>query len=327
MSTSPVPAAQERTLTGVRWSSAVICARRAVYEGLGVEREEWSAQMLAIFRRGRFIGAAIAADIEADLLDQGRPAGVAEREVPWPVAAPIGVGHADYLIVDERRIIEVVSSAGCELPRHKAIQAAGYAVNDPDADEATVLSIDPGSYVERPYPLDIDGLIDDVLELEQMIVAGIRDGEIPRRALRPNGHEEVEGPTEHPCFACPFKRTCWATWEPWPTVNLPETMGPKLVRLAELEDHLARHKKSPDEEAERAELRAQVRARMTEGVDYTAGGIKVRFVEVAPSRRFSLTDAEKAGHTLPQTLEAFVTESGGYDRWTVRRTDEEVSRV
>ena len=330
MSVSPeavVAASRERVLTGVRWSSAVICPRRAVYEGLGVEGEPWSPQMLSIFRRGRFIGAAIAADIEADLIEQGRPAGVAEREVPWPAADPIGVGHADYLIVDERRIIEVVSSVGCELPRHKALQGAGYAINDPDADEATVLSIDPSSYVEKPYPLDIDGLIDDVLEIEQVVVNGIRTGEIPRRAMRPNGYDEVEGPNEHPCFECPFKRRCWSTWEPWPSVELPESMIPKLERLAALEDYLATRKKEkePEADAERKALRAQVRARMMPGVRYSAGGIRVHFVEVAATRRFSLADAEKAGHTLPESLQAFITESGAHERWTVRRTDEEAS--
>lgn len=312
-----------RTLTGPRASSAVICPRRAVYEGLGIEREPNTPAQEGYFRRGRFMGLAMAHDLQALLAERGRPPAELEVEVPWPKDDPIGVGHADAYVTDTLTIVEYVSSVGCDLPRHKPLQAGLYALHHPEATSAVVISVDPSSFAEQAYPLDLEGREEEVERIVDTVVRGVRDGELPERAMRQNGEGVVEGPSEWPCFDCPFRRTCWKEWEPWPTAELPDSYAPKALRLAELIDLLARYKQEPEAEREQKELRAELRARMSPGVTYTCAGLTLRFTEVAPSRRFSLSDAEKAGHALPEHLEAFVTESGGHERWTVRRSEED----
>lgn len=305
-----------RDLTGARWSSAAICPRRAVYEGLDYPTEPLTEEQLSIFRRGRFIGAAIAHDIDCALEDADRPKGIAELEVPWGLD---WIGHADYLILDDPEIIEVVSTAGCELPQHKVVQAAGYAVFA-EVPKARVLSIDPSTFREQPYPVDVARMEEVVRRLEAMVVAGVRDGELPRRALRRDGIEEVEGPNEWPCRDCPFVPSCWKEWEPWPTAELPGSLETKVLRLVELENICAVRKEgaAPEAYAERAVLREELRARMVAGDRYRLGNVTLHFVEMPAVRRFSLADFERAGHALEGMAAEFVTASGAHERWYVR---------
>lgn len=303
------------TLAGPRWSSAVVCSRRAVYEGLGLPREPYSPELLAIFRRGRFIGEAIARDLSASLAEQGRPVGQPEREVPWPARDPIGVGHADYYVPDEAKIVEVVSAANGDLPAHKPLQAAGYALNDPEAQAAVVLVVEPSSFREQAHPVDLDGLADAVAAIEEAVLRGVRDGVLPERPAH------VEHPGMRPCFDCPYRRECWKTWEPFPVGQLPERLHEELVELAELEDEISRSKKIAHLEERRAEIRETLKGLMIEGGVYRGGGITVKWTAVAPRRVFRLADFEKTGHELPPDAAEFVSESGGYDRWTVKRKE------
>jgi hypothetical protein len=303
------------TLAGPRWSSAVLCPRRAVYEGLGYPREPDPPELAGVFRRGRFIGAAVAADLDESLREQGRPVGQAEREIPWPPETPVGTGHADYFIPDEARIVEAVSTKGCDLPPHKAVQGAGYALADPEAEAATVLSIDPNDYSERAYPLDLDGLRDEVEAIWDTVLGHLRAKAIPPRP------EHLEHPGQRPCFDCPFRRTCWAGFEPLPAPRLPERLHDDLRRLADLEDEIARAKQVDHLTSERDEIRERLAGLLEDGVDYIGGGIRVKRTPVKGRRSFGLSAFEKAGHRLPPEAQEFVTESGGYDRWTVRREE------
>lgn len=308
-----------RILTGARWSSAVVCPRRAVYEHQGAPRADWSAETLSMFRRGRFIGRAIAEDMDESLREQGRPVGEHEREVKWPAEDPFATGHADYYIPDERTIVEVVSTADCALPAHKAVQAAGYALNDADADAGMVLSIDPSTYMERTYPLDLEGLREEVERVEWLVTGGVRTSHLPRRAMVDGG--EVESPSQRPCFGCPYMEHCWKGHEPYPVGSLPETLHEAVVELADLEDQISRFKKVPHLEERRQVIRDRLRGQMIPGAKYRGAGIQVQFTPVAPSRRFSLSAFEKAGHEMSGPAVEFVTESGGFDKWTVRRLE------
>lgn len=321
----------EPVLTGIRWSDAVICPRRAVYQGLNIPAEPYSEETLGYFRRGRILGRVIAEELAERLVEQGRPAGKAEVEVPWPAANPIATGHADYYIPDETTIVENVSNADCHLPPHKAVQAAGYAINHPTATAALVRSVDPSSYREVGHPIDFEGLRPMVEAIQAEVVAGVKDGVIPDR-FRPLRRDletgelgfgdEVESPMSQPCRDCPFRRECWKSWEPYPVGKLPEKYDADLERLAELEDKLGRVKKGLKSETdERDALRDKLEGMMVEGGRYRGGDVEVRWTEVAPRRSFRLGDYETAGHELPEDAKPFVSEGGGYRRWTVKRVE------
>lgn len=304
------------TLTGPRWSSAVQCARRAVYEGVGAPREEATEEQEGYFRRGRLLGLVRAQELDEQLVAAGRPKGQAEREIPWPPDDPVGVGHADYYIPDELELIEVTSTEGCELPAHKVLQLAGYIIFDRLATNGRVLSIDPASLAERAYRIDPETFRDEVERIASQVVAGIRDGVLPDRPAH------VESPTQRPCFGCPFLRECWKHWEPHPVGTLPASVHDDLRRLAELEDDCARYKNVPHLEAEREEIRDKLAGMMAEGGVYRGGGISVKWTGVEGRRTFRLADYEKAGHRLPDVAEGFINNGKGHRRWTVRRLED-----
>lgn len=312
---APVPSPD---LSGPRWSSAVRCSRRAVYEGLGVQGEPFSEETLSYMRRGRMLGRVLAEELDAQLAAAGRPPGEAERLIPWPASDPIGVGHADYFITDEAEIIENVSSEGCELPGHKALQNAGYVINDPVATKGRVRSIDPSSMADRDYPIDAEGLREQVERIEREVVAGVRDGVLPDRP------EGIESPSQGLCFDCPMRRPCWKTWEPPPIGTLPVSVHGDVTRLADLEDEIGRFKKVPHLEAEREEIREKLVGLMIEGALYRGNGISVKWTGVEGRRSFRLADYEKAGHSLDRggPAEAFTRVGKGHRHWTVKRLED-----
>lgn len=311
----------ERTLTGPRASSLAMCERRPYYEAIGAAREDVHPRQERIFRRGRRIGIMLAQEIAETYAEQDIRVEV-EREVPWPTLDPIGVGHADLFIPDDAHTIEIVSTAGADLPRHKALQAAFYSIHDPASQYATVLSIDPSTNEEKAYPVEVEGMRDELDERVERVVHALKGGMIPRRALRNDG-DQVETPHEWPCFDCPFRRTCWAEWEPAPAGVLPDHLHPLVAELAGIEDRLAKVKALPDLEARRDEIRGLLRGHLREKADYRIPGFKkIRVSPVAGRRTFALKRFEDAGHTLPALAEEFVSTGQGHDRWTLTREED-----
>lgn len=310
----------ERILSGPRASSLVMCERRAVYEAIGAKRDETDPAQERIFRRGRRIGQMLAEEIAETLAADGREA-VLEREIPWPYNNPIGVGHADLFIPDERHMVEIVSTKDADLPHYKPRQVAFYVLNDPDAEHATVLSIDPSTNEERSYSIDVEAFRADLTESVMRAIRAINAGRPAdaKRALRHDG-DQVDSPSGFPCFGCPFRRPCWDGWEPDPVGELPAELHAIVERLAAVEDELGRYKAAPSLEEERAELRERLRGRMKPGTNYRAPGFdKIRFTEVSGRRTFSLKDFEAAGHRMPDVAEDFTKTGAGHDRWTITR--------
>lgn len=301
--------ADTRILTGARWSSAVLCARRAVYEHADAPRDPISPRLQMIFRRGHTWGVVIREDMRRELAAQGRRLR-AELEIPWPRQDPIGVGHADIYLPDERHMIEVLSTAGdLALPAHKALQVAGYVKNHRRAENATVLVIDRATGDERAYPIDAAGLAGRVTDIEHAVIAGIRHNEMPARA--------AEHPGAHPCAGCVFNSHCWAGWAPEPPEAVPH-VATDAELLADAEDLLAdRRAALAAVQGVRDEIRDRLRPYIAAGRSVTAGAIDVKRTVYA-RRSFSLSDYTNAGHTLGADAEAFTRESE-IERWSIRR--------
>lgn len=317
----------ERVLTGPRLSSLAMCERRPVYEYLDVERDPIHPNQERMFRRGRRLGQLIADEIRENLAEDGREV-EAEREIPW---GPDGqyTGHADVFVHGEGLTIEVVSTAGADLPLYKVRQVVLYHVLDPESHGAAVLSIDPSTNEERFYPIDVDGPMPDgertwrewAEEVLARVYAAMAAGDpgMARVALDHNG-EQVESPSGFPCFDCPFKRPCWANWEPLPKGQVPEELHAAVVELAMIEDKLASVRRADHLEERREELRELLAGQLQAGTDYTAPGFqKIRFSEVKGRTTFSLSAFEKAGHRLPDEAKAFISVGRGHLRWTITR--------
>ena len=303
-----------RALTGPRASSAVLCARQATYQGLGTEGAQPTPQQERTWRRGRYIGEAIAKDIQAIYAEAGLEA-IAEAEIPWPPENPIGVGHADIYVPSEGEIIEVVSTKDAQLPAHKAMQAAFYAIAHPEATRATVLSVDPSTFEERSFPIEVESFREVIESLMDEVAEGIASGG-ERMPTRAGAH-----PGDFPCFWCPFSQTCWSGVDyPDPErLNDPEQVS-DLQRLAELEDRISIGGKAVEHlKEERDEVRARLRPHLKDGSETVSGGIRVKVTPVAGRQTFDMSAAAKAGHSLPDHLSPFVRTGKPWDRWTVRR--------
>lgn len=300
-------------LEGARWSSAVSCARRAVYEGIGAPMDTPTTDQMKAWRRGRIIGEAIATELVVELRALGqRPR--REEEVRWPREDPIGTGHADLWIPAEALVIEVVSTRGCDLPERKAVQVSGYAINKPGAERAMVVSVDPMTGDQKRYPVDFDGHRDLVAEIEQRVVAGVRAG---GKAMPPR---VCQHPRDEPTRWCPFVGHCFAGWaaemrdsligDPTPLVDLADAID----RRKAIEDDLKVAKAAEDD------AREVVRAILPDGGEIAGGGITVKRSKWT-EERFSLSDYRKAGRTVTRAMRPYIG-STERDRLTVKRMEE-----
>lgn len=315
-------AVDDRDLRGARASTLVVCVRQAYFQTTDLPRLEWDPELLRIFARGRRIGQLIADEMEEDLRAQDRQV-VREKAIPW---GPGGrwTGHADLFIPDEGHTIEVVSTADCALPEHKARQVAFYSMHDPESEQATVLSVDPSTNDERAYPINVEFFEDDLRERLALHEEAVRAGDPERapRATRPGGDltVEVQSPSEWPCFNCPFRAHCWEGWVPPEPGRLPVSALGIASVLEGVEDEVRRQNaKAPKSLVEQRDaLRQQLAGLMRPREEYVVGDMVVKYTEVAGRRTFDLAAFEKAGHRLPEEAQAFVRTSAGHQRWTFK---------
>lgn len=300
----------EIVLTGARLSSAVRCPRQAVFEGVGIVGRDHTVEDHRRFRRGHAIADVTKHQIAADLAAQGRDVEI-EVEIPWGDGF---VGHADLRVPDESCIVEITTTKDAELPAHKPLQAAGYAVES-GSKAAVVISIDPSTGEERSYPVNVDALRPRWEEIKRQVVEGVRDGVVPDRVCR--------HPGDGPGMFCPYSGLGGHCFQGWvPEVDHPEAPA-AFQALADIEDQISTANPARAEQLkqEREDVRAEVLAYVDPGRENVAGGVSVKVTEVGDSERFSLAAMRKAGFDLPEELRAFVKPSGGHARWTVRRLD------
>lgn len=315
-------------LHGARWSLVCFtgCARAGLYGHQDAPQDELTPDQRQR-RDERF-------QLGHDLSDKHRARDVAvleaegwecvvEGHVEWPAANPIGVGHADLIIAREdddgmirSRVVEYTTAKGAVLGEHKALQCAGYAENTPSVEAATVVSIDPTNGHVEHYPLDLEGLTPRVREMQAAVVEAIEKGEADRVCSFP-GEGKKRG--------CPFAEHCFRDWTPPETDHLMPVLDEKLLSLAEAEDAYAEAKAVYDDADEaRKALREELRPYLPTGQDVVgavgadASAVKVK-VSVSYRTTFSLSDATKAGHEIPERLQAFVKTSAPIEKWTIRR--------
>lgn len=311
-------ATDERQLTGARWSTITRtgCARAGVYGYQHAPqdelRESRREQLERYFERGKMIEEwAVAKDLASGALSAETKR---QAAIPWPLRAPVGTGHADAYDPAERGIVEYVSTDQAALSEGKVLQAAGYALNHPEAVQAVVVSIDPHTLVRRDYPIDLEGVAPRVRDLEDAIVAGIA-GDMPDRVCAQ--------PSDGYHRGCPFVGVCFEGWEPTPLDQL-IGLDEKLERLADLTDQAKDAEQHAERvKAERDALRDELRPLLVAGEAYRASEARILVKRSAwvQTGGFSLSDARKAGHTLPAELEAFVSPPSERERWTITRYD------
>lgn len=317
-------ATTERILTGARWSEAVRCERRAAYQGLNTEptneRPRWLEDA---FDRGIPVGEMWGLVQGARLRAQGHEVSL-EHEVPWGPPELNWHGHADLLDLTDAIVDEAYHSAALEFREVKALQNAGYvdlldeatgrkhrgvltAINATDGDRL-------GGMALKRYPVEMDGpngLRPRVRAIRERVIAAVQagDAELAPRVSDTPKHAE--------CQACVFMSRCHAAWtppSPEEIIGLEDTFQALRVTDADRKAQAAALKRTEDR---RKELIESIAEYVPEGASVTSGDVTVRHTRVADGVTFSLTDALKAGHSLPAELEAFAKTRKGYSKWDV----------
>ena len=300
-------------LEGPRWSGAVTCPRRAVYDAIvpAADREPPDARTLAIWKRGRAYGDAITREIAEELAAEGRRPRF-EEPVPWPARAPVGEGHIDLYVPHERHAIEAVSAMNDDAAtiERKALQVAGYVLEHPRAERATVVIVNPSTGEQDELPIEVEAFEPRVREIQAAVVAGIAN---PAEAMPPR---VCRHPHDGPTRWCPHVAPCFADWQR-PTIE--ELVGGAELaeRLLELDSRVTAARKATEQhELERELVRNELRAALPAGEEVTAGGVTLKRT-VSVRRSLAIAKLEATGKRLPKSALPFVSESES-ERWTVK---------
>lgn len=295
-----------RDLRGARWSTAVRCARAAVYQGTGAPRAEPSQKMLGYFLRGDVFGKYAARELVIPYYRaQGRRP-KAEAEVPWPPEDPIAICHPDIIVPHEKRVIEVYSNTGLEVLHHKCLQGAGCALAL-GYREVEVLVIDPNTSEYITRPVDLDALEPEVRQLWDAVYAGVVFGQVPERVCRT--------PWDSMAFGCPFVAHCFQDWEEPPGPTLKDINA--VAALASVRNRLSEARKDVERLAEEERLQRE-RLPIEPDVWHLAGNVEVKRQIRKGRRTLSLSDMKAAGVELPPHVQEWIKEGDPYEVWYIR---------
>lgn len=308
---------RERLAGRTRWSMAVRCPRMASLALLGAEPEPLTPREEGRFQRGKdaqnFYGRKLVAKY-------GEENVIAEHTVAWPDPKPIGELHVDFKIIPESMAIECKSSESVDSLFESAVrQIGGPLVWDPDLETGAVVFLDRDYQETDVFPVILsDELRAEVEGIAEKVVTASRTGELPERIC--------SKPSDGRGYFCPLIDHCFSDWE---APAIPEGRDPLPVLSTNA--YLARERYETAKgsyetaEAEWEEARDALLEELPAG-ETTVPGLLVKRTDVADSKRFSLSKAEKAGmwtSVHEELFAPFVSMSGAHSRLTFKRTEGE----
>lgn len=317
-------------MTGVRWSSARVCARKAVYEAQDAPAREETDRERRWLYRGKSIGrdyaifvatannvlihAASGQDYWIPPNLKAESAGEAGVLAEKPVRWELGVGHADMFIVETGTTVEVLSSAhGDSQVESKLLQLALYVDRDPDAKNGVLVVLNPSDFSEDRLIVNPDSgrfkeLVAEANERVAQVQAGLA-GDLPGRVCRRY--------TDSYGRFCRHADHCFDGYE---TPALPMVDDPVTQDLAVRLYELRKQEREATGTAKVVESeRREVEQRLGDLLDpgeHLVGPIKVTRTVVQPRPSFDVRAAELAGYPVPDD---FVKLVGGHERWRVDR--------
>lgn len=308
----------QRNLTGARASSAVRCITKAQHEALGTPRDDdQQAWLEKHFRRGVNVGKAWAAGVIS--ADGSR---VNEYWLEAPVKWGLGwEGHADLIDTERKIVYEAYHAAGGAFREEKALQAAFYAdsLGPEYTAELAVIDTtdvhDEEGFAVQPYEINVDGLRDRVRDIKQRVITAVEAG-----AWNP-ADRVSDTPHHSECRSCPFSATCFAGWEPPAPQDVPG-LEDKFEALRITESDLHHAEAQAKTVKQRRDLqREAIREYLEPGIPVTSGDTTIQITEVKGRTSVKLSDYQKAGNQIPDTLAPFIKHGKGHERWDVRKVD------
>lgn len=300
----------DRDMTGARWSSAVVCPRKAVYEHYEAPEDEHDDPRVHGWRlRGNLIAQAVKRQVIDMLKAEGRRPQF-EVEIPWG-RPQVGVGHADFYTPHRRTITELYTSAGCEIHPRKVLQLVGYVINHPRAEAGELLIVDPSTGEDRTVPVDIETHRPEVERIIDVVSAGVHDGVLPDRVCKHPG----DGPT----MFCNRVNHCFQDWVETPLDRVGREFEQLADELLEIKERARIDKANAAQYAARAkEIQGVLKEVIpADGVARAIGTVKVQRTLVPGYWKVSLADMRKAGVEVPELIEPFMKQTADSERWTV----------
>lgn len=311
----------------IRWSSAVNCPRKAVYEAQGAPRREpWQKELNINFRghsvERDVIDLIAQANCETcrSVVDQGlrslnHPGCYLERQpkIKWPG----GYLHPDAVILEPRTPIEILSSVNLkpELVDRKKRQLAGQIFYDHEAGDMGLLIIaNPATMDMEQIPFHLDHeWITRVLAVTDEALTALETGTLPERVC--------EKPADAIGHFCPFEEHCFEGWEPEPLPEINTSQAAALVgqwysiRKTErtYESHIKQLRRGrSDVEAELAAM-----PEFAQPGEYLVGGVKLRREDRRGTRTFNFDRAERDPRIPQELLDEFTKIGRPSTRWEV----------
>lgn len=302
-------------LEGSRWSSAVICPRRTLYEYHHEPSDKVPKELEGLFWRGKVLGNAY-----QEKFAEENPGWVVEMDAPWGnfKGEPIGVAHADLGNVTLQKNIEV-KTAVRGVQRHAYLQAAGQAVFL-GFERAELHVIDVASGNTDIIPVNVEAFRDEVEVIVQDITDSLEHNTVLPRVCDTPGDWRARG--------CMHRTRCFAGWlgdvdiseEVEQTVHLDEEETLQQLKALDMEIKDAK-KHLENLHGSRDFLREKIRPTLATGVwiPFGDGEWQVRVTEVTGTRSLSVGRMEAAGWDVPPAFSGLVTEGKGYERWSFKR--------
>lgn len=294
----------------LRASSAVDCARKAVYEHRGAPAREFTDRERRILFRGKQMGKDYALMMAAKY---GADDVQAERKVPWPDPEGPWVGHMDVYIMSQHLPIEVLSSqAGMAQIERKMLQVALYTVFDADAgDRARVVLLNPVDYSEDRLDFTVDAeWRARVATVVSSVQEALAAGSLPERVCRK--------PSDAIGHFCRVADTCFEGWEPPEPAHI--VSDPDVRRLAAAlwsakETERIARKELETIKGNREQVQADLAALLEPG-EYVVGPLKVKRTHIETAPRPNAAKIRAAKFPLP---DEFWKPGAVYDKWTLER--------
>lgn len=296
-------------LTGLRWSSARDCPRKAAGETLDVEPRPFTDREARILFRGKRIE-----DDYADWLQREHPDWTLERqrEIRWP----FGTGHVDIYAVEAGLFFEVLSSANpsAAMVDSKLVQLAGYMEHDRAATGGVLAIVNPVDFSEERVPVargtvTYRALAGEVEARVAALAAWRETGELPARVCR--------RPSDSFGHFCRLAKWCFAGWEP---PSLDEIGRPEVAEwaarwYAAKGEERAAQTVFRDREAARKEIESELDELAVPAGEWQAGPWRVRRTRV---ERKPTLDARVIEGELPEVPAHWWRPGASYDRVDVQ---------
>lgn len=286
------------------------CIRMAALRGQGAEQQEYDAQTRRYFARGHLYTDYVCRQLEAKY---GRENVQREVEIPWP----LGVGHADAYLPNEKLLVEIKStvapSTSSPMFEMAVNQLRFYLHFHPEAERGALYLVNP-SDLSGEDVFEV-GLTDEDREAIDLAVAQVEHAldtdNLPERVC--------SRPSQGRGRLCPFVEACFAGWEaPEPGEVVDPDAADAASRLAAIK---TAERPLKEQLAALEEGKKQAQADLAEYVEpgeAVVGPWIVKRTHVTRSPSFNVKAFAAAGHSL-EPLAEFFKPGAEYDTWKVER--------